>query len=243
MNHDVILKEYHTYPHLTEMSEDEKMQYIQNLSFLKKFSIPDLDSSILERFKNSIRGMVTVKKGHDFNMQYGDAAFLCSGAMYMYQKINSEDGQSDAKKKKGEDIRITCLLNNKIYGNSEVPLIPNNSYIDSLKEKLSFREFIQKSNAERQRVDIYAAASRDTELIVFNLQRILDIPYVINALNHYLLEFSKQYPRLLTIGDLIREEKSLSPLYQTFPGLAGEYTLEELRLFFGIPFGTWRRYL
>lgn len=232
MNDEIIIKEHLGYPHIIEMTDNEKREFIHGLSFINKLRNPGIDSNVLELLMQSIRGIVIVKKNSNFSMLYGDCAFMLSGAMYTYLKSETEG-----------NIQINCLLNKKIYGDSEIPIIPNNSYINSLMKKLSFQEFIEQSKEEKENVNVYAMASQDTELLIFDLQMLIDIPYINEALNYYLLEFTRYFPKIAAIGDRIRHEKSLSPLYDSFPGLAGEYTLEDLRLFFGIPFGTWRRYL
>lgn len=244
MDDKTLIQALMKYSDIIEMSDIEKNQFIKSLSFFKNKTITEIGSSAFESLKNSIRGKLIIKKGSCFSMLYGDTAFLSSGALYMYSKEDTiEKMNKETEDKQEENIRVTCLLNSKIYNQTDVIVIPNNSYIKSLQENLSYHEFLVKSKKEKEGANSFAKASQDSELIIFNLQEIINIKCVSDALTYYLLEFAQFYPKFAAIGAMIRKEKSLSPLYDSFPGLAGEYTLEVLRQFFDIPYGTWRRYL
>lgn len=234
VNHEIMIKEYLEYKEIIEMDDNEKMKFIHMLScFSDQSSYEDIDISTIESAKQAIRGKVIIKKNQNFSMLYGDVAILLSGAMYTY----FYDVTDNLNK-----FRVNCLLHKKIYGSTDVPILPNNSYLRSLKSEFSFKEFVDQSNKDSQVWEICAKSVADTELILINLNEIYKNKAVQIALAHYYDEHTRISDQLKAIKEEIINTKSRYPLYKAYPQIYIDYTHDVLSNFFSIPKTTWFRY-
>ena len=229
MNEKIMIRNVCEYPGLIPLSDEERMRCIQHLCPFK------LDSATLDFAKDMIRGKITLKKGSLFSMQYGDVAILVSGAMYTYYEF------CDDEKQMTFDM-VSCLLHKALYKNMEIPIIPNNEYIPSLTDNLSYKEYIQKCENHNQEWEVFLKASgkskEDVSLLIVNLKEHISNAAVIKALFQYYMQFANMTPDLFNAFKQSPDQK-ISTLYEKYPDLQSNFTVEVLTNFWNIAKTTW----